>query len=270
MPARSSGRRAALAAAVSGALVVVYAGCALTLNLTTGEDEDPARPLFLLLSLAFIGAIVSGLVAAVNVGIAVFRRRERGRIAIAVLAISIVLVPAVVFFIVADILGGTHEGREVTARIEGGRIELLRRQGQQDRHISEVDGPFHLVLKVENREEETQRIAIAELSSFDAQRQPVAKMDANAWPVIDGRVRHFSFPDEGGIIIWTSGGWSMTVARGVDPPPRPPDIAVDVAPGETVKLEPRYDDFPPGTTLVIFSDLPGRYEKGQRAVLEIR
>lgn len=50
----------------------------------------------------------------------------------------------------------------------------------------------------------------------------------------------------------------------------PPDVAVDVGPGKTVTLELRHDDFPPGTTLVMFSDLPGRFESGQRAVLEVR
>lgn len=195
--------------------------CAFVLNATMGDDEDPARPLLLLLSAAFIAAIVSGLVAAVNVAIAVFRWRERSRLLVAVLGLSLLLVPAVIFCIVADILGGTHEGSEVIARIEGGRIELLRRQGQQDRHISEVNGPFHLVLRIENRDAEAQRVAITELLAFDGQHQPAPKLGPNAWPTIDGRVRHFSFLDEGGTVIWTSGGWSMAVARGVDPQSRP-------------------------------------------------
>lgn len=135
---------------------------------------------------------------------------------------------------------------------------------------SEVDSS-HLVFEVTNEAPEAQTIVIVELTDRDGSGATMSPFAPGRLPVVDGQIRHYSYIDEPGIVIWTwGGGGSAMIGRGVDPPPRPPDLGVTVQPSETVKIEPRYDAFPAGTVLVLLNDAPGAYEAGAWASLTVR
>jgi len=211
-------------------------------------------------------AIGSGLFGLVNAAVAVFRRGERSRVGTGCLVLGGLFALLIVTFVVADILGGTHTRRlTVEASITGGRIELT---GNYD--STDSNRPLRLVFEVTNREGEAQRVGILELRPRDLVGHTAVQLQANRYPLVEGQVRHYSFPGEGEVVFWATGEpVSLEVAHGAAAPPRPADLSVELQPGASARIS-LSEDFSPGALFVVFSDLPGRYAASQWATLVTR
>ena len=224
-------------------------------------DEPGGDAVRLSVTVAAAGALglagVAGIVAAV--------RGERA------LLVLLPIIPQLTggAFVLAEMFrppGDHYSDVQIEVVFENGRVGL-QRSGQD---VSAIDGFVHLKLVARNLEAEPQRMGVMDLTRANASGNAAAPFTPAIVPIVDGRVRAYTYVDEPEIVFFTARGgfYRLAIARGADPPPRPGDLSLAVEAGGTRELD--EFDLTPGTTLVIFSDLAGRYETGQRVVLEIR
>ncbi len=257
MPQSGSGRTGGGLAAASLVAVAAYVALALRLEATTPEDEMPGGGMFRLASVAFVLAILAGLVAAGCIFFAFFARHDRSRVVVSAVALSALAVPLVITGLIADIAAGDHE-RVGALRVEIENHDLTMAVDYQ----KAAAGPVHVIIRVTNNEPDSQRIGIMELRAADSSGQPALQFAPNRYPLKDGAVRHYTFPGEGQVVFWTT---RKPLAAPVwlegEAPPRPDTVSRIVGPGQTVRIE-LSKDLPKGTVLVVFSDAPGDYAAG--------
>lgn len=254
-PGSAAGRSAGRLALASLTLVAAYAGLAAWMVAATPEDGDPSRALFIASVLVLYAAVLAGLVAAVAVCWAFFKHHDRSRTVKAVLGASAGLGLLLIVFIVSDIFSGTH-GRYAVVR-----VDLARRDAGVE-YQKAAEGPIDVVIRVTNSESVDQLVAVMELKPVDANGATATPLRANSFPLVDGVVRHYTYPGEGQVVFWTTEtAVSFAIVQGAQPPPRPATLSRVVKPGETWRLH-LPGAFPAGTRFVIFSDVPGDYAAG--------
>lgn len=132
-------------------------------------------------------------------------------------------------------------------------------------------GAGHLVFRVHNEEAVEQRFAVVDLRTVEGSGNAVRPWEPGALPVENGLVRDYTYMDEPGLGIRTSGeGYSQAYAGSTDRRPRPETIGVVVAAGAAKDIEISYMKTDAGSTFVLFSDLPGRYESGQWSAVTVK
>jgi hypothetical protein len=251
-PTTAAGRVAGKLALASLALVVVCVGVYVWMTAVTPEDSDPPGILLVIFLLSLYGAVLIGLGVAVAVAWAFFGQHDRSASVKSVIAVSMIFVALFGFFVIAESLSGTH-GRFVTIRVD------LETRNLQDDYEKAVKGPIDVVIRVTNNESTVQLVSVMELRSVDASGAPVPPLSADTFPLVDGVVRHFTYPGEGTVVFWaTAAAVSFATVPGAEPPPRPVTLSRVVEPGGTLRLH-LPGKFPAGTEFVVFSDKPGDY-----------
>lgn len=125
---------------------------------------------------------------------------------------------------------------------------------------------------IRNAASAAQTMLIVELTDHTSAGGAAVPLDPGNLPVLDGRVRFFTYMDEPVLRFWiatttgTPQSWARAIERGEEPPERPFDLGLALAPGETTTMAgPRTS----GATIVIVNDAIGAYEAGAFASVRL-
>ncbi len=254
----SAGRRALILAVISITCLVLYSG-----TLAVGAASDNATLAIRLGAPILLLAMGTG-VAATVFALLGLQRGDRALPVIVLALFSSAMLALLLFFIVADILsstGGGSRGVEVHVEFVDGRVRMPSIVGTGGQRVTFV---------ITNNESRPQRVGIMQLLPFNSAGSLVTPFAANRFPLIDGQVRWYTYPDEASVAFWATGDPVLiSVDRGSEPPPRPKSLAVDVAPGTTYRLRLRKDTPFAGLVFVVYSDLPGQYAASQWAPIQL-